>query len=1038
MSYQSTVLADSPLVYPRLGDAALGTTMSDSSGNGRNGTYSTTGMSTTGLLTGDSDAAINISGTNHGTITSASWMNVSSWSVEAWIKPSSVSGNKAIVTRDGNSGSRGWNLYLINNHICADDGTALFLTGSASLLANNIYHVVMTYDGTTVKLYVNGSLDGSTTRTMPASSSNDILIGVSRAGTAGFANAFAGTIDEVAYYSGALTLTQIQSHYNTGTGVSSSAAGSGSISLSGSSSGATQSGSGSLSLSGSAAPAGRASGSGALALSGTGLARELYLTDTTNSHDGLDLVLTASVEFTVPVEAPPETLSLGQRVVKVRAYPVPTMVDGRPTGTWPETRAVTKAAGRKRYLIDGVDVTYFRRTPMLPPRYQLTEPFGYGPTNLQFPQIHAVLEAGDFGTGELSWVRKGAEVRIDRVMPDNSVEEDYVGVVVSVEIAGRVLNLNVGGEFSGRASLQIQHQRAFRYVGDVGHLAALAIGVVGLRPDPWYGPTTGIEMVDTANGESVASWASKVCAMSQDANGVQRAIMPKVWGSPVYTFDQKDYTTKHCTIYLDDAVAVPSLVDDAAEQPNAWYGNGVTPDGVRWRNTKYPGLQQGPVPAYPMAGGVSFGLGTTNADTITGGGITVLYYKLREESYLPFTIEDIGVYTADFVAAVKRLQADVHLTVTGTMTTATWNRLWDIDATGWSLNGAKIFPLLEDPAVRQLNYSANGSVVDINDAYDRRILRVERDVDFGGGETKQDAADWFRGQQARSAGKNWTGTIRLNGFGVISGEHNPGDTALTDNDARIMSYEDVRPGWNAWLPQFDGGTLVHIAGVDVDADGATLTVDTQARDLLDVAAVLARNADARRDVRREWIAANRPRKGSGAMIPRDEFFGRLWQNVDLSGNAWNLVPVVVGQQGQINRVNIVTTSSAAAFAVAVFSKHVGKKELKRRIGNPLAAVADGADAWYEKDSNNDLFDNRILLYAAGTNEQPCGYWPRKHTNDRGVTTSAAITGKWRDDANFAYIMDPYSPAVIWVAIYPDRDCTLKAGQMFWAQEDDVT
>jgi len=707
--------------------------------------------------------------------------------------------------------------------------------------------------------------------------------------------------------------------------------------------------------------------------------------------------------------------------------------------TFAQTRAAAKTAGRNRYWIDGVDVSFFRDIPMLTPRFQLTEPFAYGPTNLQFPQIHAIFESNAFGqAGELSWVRKGAEVRIERVMPDDSVVTDYVGVVVSVEIMGRALNLNIGGQYSGRAALINKHQRAFRYVGDTGHLAGLAIFEELLFPmNPWYGPVTGVEMVDTGGGESLLSWASKVCAMSQDANGLQRTIMPETWGGAYWTFAQKDYTTKHCTIYLDDATAVPSLVDDAAEQPNAWYGNGVTPDGVKWRNAKYPGLQQGPTPAYPMAGGVSFGSGTTDADTITGDDITVLQIKLQQESYYGWTNPVTGAYNDDTVAAVKRLQADVHLAVTGVMTTTAWDRLWDIDATGWSLNGAKVFPLLEDPAVRVYDYSSNGSIVGVNDARDPRILRVERDIDFGAAITKPEAIDWCRGQQARADGKNWTGTIRLNGFGVISGEHNPGDAPLVDDDPRILSNRDVRPGWNAWLPQFDGGALVHISGVDFDADGATLTVDSQARDLLEVAAVIARNADARRDIRREWFAANRPRRSSGAMISRDEFFGRLSQKVALDGNAWNLVPIVVGQQGQVNRVDIHLTGPATTFAVAFFATHVHRGELRQRIGDPLAAVADGADAWYERDRNNDWFDNRVLLYAAGTHEQPCGYWPRKHTNNAGVTTSAPVTGHWQDDASWPYIMDPYAPAVIWMAIYPSANTTLKAGQILWAQEDDT-
>ena len=87
ISYKNTVLADSPLVYYRL-DEASGTTATDSSGSGHNGTYSATGVtySVTGAIRGDADKAVTFNGTT-GDVTVPSPINpTGSATLECWVK----------------------------------------------------------------------------------------------------------------------------------------------------------------------------------------------------------------------------------------------------------------------------------------------------------------------------------------------------------------------------------------------------------------------------------------------------------------------------------------------------------------------------------------------------------------------------------------------------------------------------------------------------------------------------------------------------------------------------------------------------------------------------------------------------------------------------------------------------------------------------------------------------------------------------------------------------------------------------------------
>lgn len=696
--------------------------------------------------------------------------------------------------------------------------------------------------------------------------------------------------------------------------------------------------------------------------------------------------------------------------------------------TYADTRALAVKAGRNRIVVGGVDVTYFRDKPTPFPRYTLTEPFAYGATSLTFPQTHAGYERA--GVGELAWAYEGARVVLSRVFDGGGETIDYVGRVISVQSDGRTLSMDVGGQFSGPAGLLEEQSQMYRQSLDVGRYASLAAGRCGLSFSPWFGPVTGIELTHTG-GQSLLSWAQFLGAMSQDVNGQQRALMPTTWGADTWAFNVKDYTTRHFTALNDDARVVVEVTQDSSEAPNVIYGTGITPDGERITNAKWPGVFAGPAPDYPMAGNIDFGEGTTDADTVNGDGITVLYVKLREMGYLPFQIENTGVYTSDITAAVRKLQKDVRLTVTGTMTLASWKRLFNVDATGYNINGAHVAPLASDTRVEQFLYTSNGSVAGRNPDYDPNVLRVERTIDFGSGITKSAMIAYAQGMLARAQSmKNWVGTIRLNGAGVFTGSHDS-EAGLTAAD--VMPYRDIRPGMNVWVPYFDGGTLFHVSGVDVDDTGATLTVDTQARDLVEVRQIMERDRDSRRDPRRDWFASNRTRKQSSAMIACDEGFGWIDRKVNLTGGQWNVVPVIAGQHGQVNRVDIRLTNNAE-FAVAATSSVVTTKRLASWFGNPLVVANE---SWLEKDALQSKMDDRVILYAMGDGKQPCGYGVRRKYDDAGNRTSASSTGRLLDDSPWSYICAAHTAVIVYVAIYPDRDCALKKGRILYPQLDDA-
>jgi hypothetical protein len=146
------------------------------------------------------------------------------------VKPSSSANPndyRRIVSKDryvSNSDRGGWALYLLPNNDPTYPNRVAFsryngTTGAtevwgATTLANwTWYHVAATYDGTTMRLYVNGQLDGSGGSTVSVQNHTfPLKIG----GRSNGANHFGGWIDDVGIYSTALTATQIQLHYDSG------------------------------------------------------------------------------------------------------------------------------------------------------------------------------------------------------------------------------------------------------------------------------------------------------------------------------------------------------------------------------------------------------------------------------------------------------------------------------------------------------------------------------------------------------------------------------------------------------------------------------------------------------------------------------------------------------------------------------------------------------------------------------------------------------------------------------------------------------
>ncbi len=141
--------------------------------------------------------------------------------LETWVSPQQLgsAGNNTILLFKGNIGvltQQSYGMFYNNDgtvtfRVC--DGSTCLNAGTGVVLPLNTFsHIVGTYDGTTVKFYVNGVL----TNFFPFSlgtifnSTNPLIIG-SNAGT------FVGKMDEVSIYNRAITQGEVTSIFNAGT-----------------------------------------------------------------------------------------------------------------------------------------------------------------------------------------------------------------------------------------------------------------------------------------------------------------------------------------------------------------------------------------------------------------------------------------------------------------------------------------------------------------------------------------------------------------------------------------------------------------------------------------------------------------------------------------------------------------------------------------------------------------------------------------------------------------------------------------------------
>jgi hypothetical protein len=202
------ILADKPVGYWRLDDSQ-GRLALDYSGSGNHGTYSS------GITRSSASASRNAAifdGTGNVTLPGGPPTGKSARTTELWFN-ATQDGNRVLISYGALNGNQLWEIGRVDHQLVLHYwGNSVYLGAVCSL--NCWHHTAITYDGSTLQIYLDGILIGSAAGLTLDTGKDFFKIG--RSDTDRFLQPFAGSIAEVAVYDRVLSAQRIVAHYNAG------------------------------------------------------------------------------------------------------------------------------------------------------------------------------------------------------------------------------------------------------------------------------------------------------------------------------------------------------------------------------------------------------------------------------------------------------------------------------------------------------------------------------------------------------------------------------------------------------------------------------------------------------------------------------------------------------------------------------------------------------------------------------------------------------------------------------------------------------
>jgi len=629
--------------------------------------------------------------------------------------------------------------------------------------------------------------------------------------------------------------------------------------------------------------------------------------------------------------------------------------------------------GRMQIVIEGVDVTYYLGAATPDPDWTETEPFGWGPASLTFPQVTVFRPTP-------AWARGGANVLVRMIRIGDTTVTTYQGIVTrdGARYEGGSLTLECIGLLYA-ADLQLRPPASNSRPVDIGTAIARTInGVTSRRYDKMSPVITGVSTSVAGAWEPVLTYVSNLLATAI-SNGRQWTVR---MNGRTPELVRKDTTTVHMNVRAGQTGVPIDLGSDASEATNLIYGDGVNPKGGSWAGWVYPNFRVDDTPPFPNTSPIrSIRVGDRDSDTDSGTGVSDYQRKAR--------MKVTGRFSAANAAETGRQQSQMGLLVDGIPGPQTWAATFKTGSNTGTLDGAFVMPLAAASKVRPRLFGPDGDDLGPNPKYDPDVLVVHDKIPYGQGVSKGQAEANAREVLARDVNPGISGTVTFKNV-----------------DPEQMHRYEIRVGMNIMIKGWRGqDVLAHIVSVRKSGTTVTLTVDTEARDWPRLTAILEQRREAtdaahtrKQRLVEGKVASARPifdSESPAGFVPRFAVFGGLW----------SVLRIAVGAEyGDIVRFELTASGPEQAFSVSVWEKPVTHANLISWVGNPLTATKNP----WRKD-----LESKGLIQSYGWKKQPGGYWPGDFSDVEGET-SDPVTGRLVDDTATHY--DTSDSGYVYVAV----------------------
>jgi len=223
ISFNTEVVADAPLAYWRLGENPGETTAADATGNGLAGTYSSAGVTLgqPGLLGGDPAVLFDGLGAGAVVVPHDAQLNVTRVTMESVVRWDGPNGlQQRIIEKSTEPGSTRpvFSLQIIDDArvqvelgFLGIPGEVVKLNSVALIPVGQPTHLAATFDGTEIRLYINGHFDTSVGFSGNIRTDTARPLGIGN--QAERERPFNGLIDDVVLYDHALSSNRVFEHW---------------------------------------------------------------------------------------------------------------------------------------------------------------------------------------------------------------------------------------------------------------------------------------------------------------------------------------------------------------------------------------------------------------------------------------------------------------------------------------------------------------------------------------------------------------------------------------------------------------------------------------------------------------------------------------------------------------------------------------------------------------------------------------------------------------------------------------------------------